>query len=124
MSPDFCRGSPGDCECEEYQAPENLGPGEKPLCIECGHGKSKHPKLTEIAASIPTHTTGNAEVLRIFKQASLGVKGNNLKSTTKINRQAAKAEAMEGYRPKVAEGSGKKDKGAKKVSAYLCCGIH
>lgn len=97
---DLCRGGSGDCECEEYQLPENLALGEKPLCEECGHGKSKHPKPTGVAAP---STGGNAEVLRIFKQASLGANEN--KNPVMVTRRAAKAEVMKGYRPEATEGS-------------------
>jgi hypothetical protein len=97
--PELCRGS-SDCDCEEYDPPDNMQPGEKPVCVECQHGKSKHPrKATASAAGLVLQPRdGNKEVLRIFNEATRGA------STGKVTLKAATTEVMEGFRPETSEG--------------------
>jgi hypothetical protein len=77
------------------------------MCVECQHGKSKHPKPTvSTAALVLQPWNGNKEILQIFNQATRG----DGASTVKATHKAATAEVMEGYRPETAEGSTKKIK--------------
>ena len=113
----LCRGGSNDneCDCEEYQPPENVPPGQKAACTECLHGKSKHPKPGLVVTAAPElrATTGNQEVLRIFNASSRGGKENNAELF-----ETARAEVLEGYRPASAGGSGKTKKKVSFVTVH------
>jgi hypothetical protein len=108
--PDVCRGGNGSCDCEEYQPPDPVKPGSRPTCVECDHGKSKHPKGTApptvAATSLDLRPmTGNQKVLQIFNAVSSRSTDNK-----EVTFDAARSEVMGGFRPDGAEGSAKKTK--------------
>ncbi|KAG1884086.1 hypothetical protein F4604DRAFT_1919907 [Suillus subluteus] len=89
----FCRGSKSDsqvCDCEEFFARSQ----DEGHCVECGHGRSKHPhkastrsgKPLEVQEDEQPHRLGNtsAVVKNIFDRIASGGKSVNEKlSTTK-----------------------------------------
>lgn len=97
--PELCRGS-SDCDCKEYDPPDNMQLGEKPGCVECQHGKSKHPRkaAASTAGLVLQPRDGNKEVLWIFNEATRG------STTGKATLKAATTEVMEGFRPETSEG--------------------
>ncbi|KAG1857220.1 hypothetical protein C8R48DRAFT_835174 [Suillus tomentosus] len=89
----FCRGSKPDsqvCDCEEFFARSQ----DEGHCVECGHGRSKHPRKASTQSGKPLevqedeqpHRLGNASavVKDIFDRIASGGKSVNEKlSTTK-----------------------------------------
>ncbi|KAG1863029.1 hypothetical protein F4604DRAFT_1929212 [Suillus subluteus] len=89
----FCRGSKSDsqvCDCEEFFAQSQ----DEGHCVECGHGRSKHPRKASTRSGKPLevqedeqpHRLGNtsAVVKNIFDRIASGGKSVNEKlSTTK-----------------------------------------
>ncbi|KAG1796537.1 hypothetical protein EV424DRAFT_1594851 [Suillus variegatus] len=103
--PAFCKGNPDEsvpCYCEEYSAPTNIPVGQKELCAECLHGKSKHPRPQPPVlpvAELPAVTTAKerAGVTAIFKQSLARRAGQGSQNTTTVT--AARDEVMAGFRP-------------------------
>jgi hypothetical protein len=70
---EFCRGRTNEtaCDCEEFTPLDDM-PAK---CVECSHGKSKHPKgvgSESIAQTRPTNTqpqslTSQQSVLQLFQ---------------------------------------------------------
>ncbi|KAG1907983.1 uncharacterized protein F5891DRAFT_974573 [Suillus fuscotomentosus] len=89
----FCRGSKSDsqvCDCEEFFAWSQ----DEGHCVECGHGRSKHPRKASTRSGKPLevqedeqpHRLGNtsAVIKDIFDRIASGGKSVNEKlSTTK-----------------------------------------
>ncbi|KAG1884500.1 uncharacterized protein F5891DRAFT_1202582 [Suillus fuscotomentosus] len=103
--PAFCKGNPDEsvpCYCEEYSAPTNIPVGQKELCAECLHGKSKHPRPQPPVlpvAELPAVTTAKerAGVTAIFKQSLARRAGQGSQNTTTVT--AARDEVMAGFHP-------------------------
>ena len=71
LSPLFCQALLNDgeqCTCESYYSPARVVEGEKELCRECLHGRSKHPIRVEPQATEPL--ASKASVLSLFKCTS------------------------------------------------------
>lgn len=117
MAPNpLCRGGNGECDCEEYQPPDTPQPGEKILCQECFHGKSKHPSFTK--GPLAVQSTDNQDVIRIFNTHSRGItsgssNGFQLQGKENLHRVTfgdARLEALTGFCPENSESLGSKAK--------------
>jgi hypothetical protein len=100
----FCRGS--DCECEEYDPPE---PGAPSKCLECGHGKSKHPKAEALA--VPSK--GKAGVLALFSSQAAEKRIEDILplSARLADFGDARKETLKGFRDPSHTATKKKSKG-------------
>ncbi|KAF7987118.1 hypothetical protein HWV62_319 [Athelia sp. TMB] len=109
-SPAVCRGS--GCDCEYYQPNPNPSLGEKVLCIECLHGKSKHPadpspNLGLVGSTqAPGPTAGKGRVMALFNSIKSTTQGSGKESKTSLTSKAeAEKETLAGFRPESSAGS-------------------
>jgi len=99
----FCKGNPDEsvpCYCEEYSAPTNISAGQKKLCAECLHGKSKHPQpQPPVMAELSAVTTAKEQlgVTAIYKQSLARQAGQSSQRTA--TRMAVRDEVMAGFCP-------------------------
>ncbi|KAJ6462903.1 hypothetical protein C8R45DRAFT_1107972 [Mycena sanguinolenta] len=111
----MCRGTTDGkpCDCEAYDAPLKADAPSK--CLECGHGKSRHPAVIQPTVSVATASRQgvmDAFNLRADKKIS-----EHLPAKDRVtDLSAAKADAMRGYRVVDPEAA-KKGKGNTKLKA-------
>ena len=111
MAPNaLCRGDNGTCDCEEYQPPNAPMVGDKVLCQEYHHGKSKHPRPTQSSSArgpLSAQSDGNQDVMSIFNAHSKGTTSKNSHNFQFFNKEnlksvtlgSAHSEAIAGFRP-------------------------
>ncbi|KAG1895222.1 uncharacterized protein F5891DRAFT_1194435 [Suillus fuscotomentosus] len=125
----YCKGNhlePEMCYCEEYSAPTNVPVGQRELCTECLHGKSKHPRPQQPASvaeplvppalnpgalkpSKPAAATAKERsgVTVIYKQslAQRARQGSELKCEVSTDSRktvtATRSEVMAGFHPTI-----------------------
>lgn len=92
-APDVYRGLP-EYDCEYYQPNPNPQLGQRVVCIECHHGKSKHPSGDCPALPIASGKTG---VMALFKKINTEGSGKENKYT--VSKDKARKEMLSGYQP-------------------------
>lgn len=119
-SPEVCRGLP-ECDCEYYQPNPNPQSGERALCIECQHGKSKHPRAsTSNVLPAPTTAASKPSVLALFKKINSADFGKENKYDV-TSKEDARKEMLRGYRPQAQAGlsGSSSSKKTQKVPKFL-----
>lgn len=127
----YCKGNhlePEMCYCEEYSAPTNVPIGQRELCTECLHRKSKHPRPQQpapvaeplVPPALPVNPGGpkpskpaaatpkeRAGVTAIYKQslARRAGQGPELKFEVSTDSRktvaATRSEVMSGFYPTI-----------------------
>jgi hypothetical protein len=95
----FCRGvgpTGEPCDCEEFSPPKE---GELLKCIECMHGKSKHPPrqttLVEPSRQPSSQSaTSKTSVMQLFNSMT---SSKNVKADLTATLSQARAESLRGY---------------------------
>ncbi|KAH7903007.1 hypothetical protein BJ138DRAFT_1108040, partial [Hygrophoropsis aurantiaca] len=105
----YCDGD-GGCTCREYSPPDDPKPGEKQLCTECLHGKSRHPKVTNPNPDLPppqevedqadASENSKGKVAKIYGQLTSATRSYALRdqAVSKTGLQNARKEVLDGFR--------------------------
>jgi hypothetical protein len=94
MTTNYCRGkkdSGEPCDCEEYSPPDNPDISKPVVCLECCHGRSKHPKPGDVIA-----VSNKQGILDIFNAAREKTEESNSHAGT--SRAEARAEMLLGLK--------------------------
>lgn len=107
---ELCRGDNSACDCTEYQPPDAPTAGDRVLCQECHHSKSKHSKATQtllVRGPLAAQSDGNQDVMSIFNVHSKGLTSggsnafrfNDKENLHGVTLGSACSEAIAGFCP-------------------------